>query len=94
MPKYTAYFETTATASVTIDVPDGMTDPEQIAEYAYEHGEMPRLCAQCGGWGRPFSMDLGEWETSEHGDGPHKGTALVTDADGNEITGDSPEVAD
>lgn len=89
MPKYRVYLTTVASATVEVDVPDGMTDPEEIAEYAYEHAEPPSLGAQASGWGQPWSLDLGEWETAGHGDGPHKGLAYVTDMDGNEIVGDA-----
>lgn len=91
MPKYRAYFQTTASATVEIDVPDGMTDPEEIADYAYTHGQMPSLGAQASGWSQPWSLDLGEWETVGHRMGPHQGVAYVTDMDGNEITDDTPE---
>ena len=88
MSKYRAYFHTTASACVEIDVPDGMTDPEEISEYAYSHGEVPSLGAQASGCGQSWSLDLGEWETEQHADGPHKGTAYVTDMNGNEVTGE------
>lgn len=88
MPKYRVHLETIATASVEVDVPDDMTDPEAIAEYAYQHAELPTLGAQASGWGQPWSMDLGDWETTTHFTGPHKGVAYVTDEDGNEVTGD------
>lgn len=88
MPKYRVYLQTTASATVDVDVPDGMTDPEEIAEYAYLHGDTPTLGAQASGWGQPWSLDLGEWETTVHDYGEHKGLAYVTDLDGNEITGD------
>lgn len=91
MAKYRVYVQTTASATVEVDVPDGMTDPELIAEYAHEYAEMPSLGAQASGWGQSWSMDLGEWETTDHGDGPHKGMAYVTDMDGNEITGNEQE---
>lgn len=93
MPKYRVYLRTVASATVEIDVPDGMTDPEEIAEYAYDHGEAPTLGAQASGWGQPWSLDLGEWENEVHASGPHEGMAYVTDMDGNEITGDEPEGA-
>lgn len=93
MPKYRAHFTTVASATVEIDVPDGMTDPEEIADYAYEHGQMPSLGAQASGWGQPWSLDLGEWETETHAEGPHEGLAYVTDMDGNEVTGDTAEGA-
>lgn len=91
MPKYRVHLQTFASATVEIDVPDGMTDPEQIAEYAYEHGELPTLGAQASGWGQSWSLDLGEWETTVHGEGPHEGLVYVTDMGGNEITGDAGE---
>jgi hypothetical protein len=89
VPKYRVYLNTVASATVEVDVPDGMTDPEEIVEFAYNHGEMPSLSAQGSGWGQPWSMDLGEWETTVHEHGPHKGTAYVTDMDGKEITGEA-----
>ena len=64
---------------------------EQPTLDASYNAEMPTLSAQGSGWGQSWSMDLGEWETEEHADGPHQGTAYVTDMDGNEITGDAPE---
>lgn len=88
MPKYRVYLQTVASATVDIDVPDNITDPEEIAEYAYLNGETPTLGAQASGWGKSWSLDLGEWETTTHDRGPHKGLAYVTDMDGTEITGE------
>lgn len=93
MPKYRVYFQTVASATVEVEVPDGMTDPEEIADYAYNRGQMPSLGAQAAGWGQSWSLDLGEWENTVHGEGPHEGLAYVTDVDGNEVTGDAPEGA-
>ncbi len=93
MPRYTVYLTTVANASFEIDVPDDLTHPDEIAEYAYSHGENPTLDAQASGWGQPWSLSLGEWETTLHEDGPHKGMAYVTDMDGNEVTGDETEEA-
>jgi len=84
MPKFTAHFETTASASLTMDVPNDVAadGPEAIAEYIYANhpDAMPSVCAQCSGWGKAFSLDLGDFETTVHEDGEHKGTAYVTDA--------------
>lgn len=92
MPKYRVHLTTVISATVEIDVPDGIAQPDEIADYAYEHGPSLELCAQCSGWGRSWSIDMsGEWETAVHHDGPHKGLAYVTDEDGNEVTGETAE---
>ena len=87
MPKYRVFLTTTASASIAVDVPEGVTDPEEIAERAWNQGE-PSLCAQCSGWGHPFDLELGEWETEIHESGSLKGVAYVTDEDGNIVTGE------
>lgn len=87
MAKYSVTIKTTAFATVDIEVPDDVTDPEEIAERVLSKGDMPDLCAQCSGRNQKFSLELGEWEYAEHYDGPHKGLAYVTDKNGNPVTG-------
>lgn len=56
-------------ASATVTVETDETDPEKIVELALQQGP-PGVCAQCGGWGRDFSLDIGdEWEPSYREDG-------------------------
>jgi hypothetical protein len=62
MTKYRVYATTTASAAVDVEVPDGVTDPEEISELAFAKGLLPNLSAQASGWGQPWSIDLGEWE--------------------------------
>lgn len=60
MPKYRVSLETWAGG--TIDVETDATDPEDILEEALAEG-MPGICAQCSGWGRDHSLEIGdEWE--------------------------------
>lgn len=89
MAKYAAYFKTGASAVITADVPDDVAaeGAEAISEWISVNASFPSLCAQCIGWNQGYSMDLGEWEPEEHDSGEHKGTAYVTDADGNEVVG-------
>jgi hypothetical protein len=88
MKKYTAHLYTTASATITADVPDDVA--KQGAEAISEWIEMnapdsPTLCAQCSGWGRKVSLDLGDFETVVNETGPNKDLAFVTDENGNEI---------
>lgn len=51
---------------IGVDVADLTVDDlrDRVEEAAFE-GELPRLCAQCSGWGRSWSLDLGEFEPIE-----------------------------
>ena len=80
MPTYRVYLTTTASATVNVEVPDDVTDPEEIAELAWSEAEFPTLSAQASGWGQSWSMDLGEWETEIV-----DGVVYVTDEDGEQI---------
>ena len=66
MARYTVPFTTWANTSVEIEVPDDVTDPEQIAELAWEQmGEEggPTLCHQCTGTRNGGGLEIGdEWE--------------------------------
>lgn len=59
MPKYIVPFTTWANISVEVDVPDGVTDPERIAELAMEAFQGTSLCHQCGG-DRNSNLELGD----------------------------------
>jgi len=71
MAKYSVPMTTWASTTVEIEVPDDMTDPEQIAEIAERqlHADgIPSLCHQCAGGTRYGSQNLeigDEWEAAE-----------------------------
>ena len=66
MAKYVVLLVGHANATVTVETDE--TDPERILEEAWEN--TPSICAQCGGWGQIFSLELGdEWEPVEDEDG-------------------------
>lgn len=71
MAKYRVYLETTASLTVTVDVPDNLDgDEASIAAIEAAYEELPRsICANCSGWGEPWSRDLGEWEIAQDGEG-------------------------
>lgn len=65
--KRTVYLETTASFTVTVEIPDD-TPEEKIDAIAIDAAcnEAPSsVCAQCAGWGQNWGMDLGEWEATE-----------------------------
>jgi hypothetical protein len=62
MPKYKVFVQTVASATVEIEVPEGVTNPNEISELAFNEAEFPHLSANAAGWGRSWSLDLGEWE--------------------------------
>jgi hypothetical protein len=60
MAKYRVNLTGYADASITVETEE--TDPGRIYEEAMTEG-VPGLCAQCSGWGRDHSLDVGdEWE--------------------------------
>lgn len=62
MAKYRVPLNGYASATVTVETDE--TDPEVIAQLALMEG-VPSPCAQCGGWGRDWSLEIGdEWEPS------------------------------
>ncbi len=80
MAKYRVYVTTMASGAVDIEVPDDVTDPEEISELAFRKGTLPSLTAQGSGWGEPWSLELGEWEPEEQ-----DGVAYVTDENGDQV---------
>ena len=62
MPKYKVFVQTVASATVEVEVPEGVTDPNEISELAFNQAEFPSLSANASGWGKSWSLDLGEWE--------------------------------
>ena len=80
MAKYRVYVTTTASGTVDVEVPDDVTDPNEIAELAYDKAEFPALSAKGSGWGEPWSLELGEWEVETEG-----GVPYVTDEDGEQV---------
>lgn len=79
--KYTVHMTTTASLSITVDVDEDAVRAnlgdhadnaavlahairEAAVEEAYQ--EVPGdVCAQCSGWGKSWSLDLGDWEVAE-----------------------------
>lgn len=57
MPKYRVFLAAVANGSVEVEA----SDEEEAVELVFQE-ELPWICAQCSGWGRSYSMDLGEWE--------------------------------
>jgi hypothetical protein len=49
----------TSDASGTLEFDTDETEPEKIIEEFYREG-VPGLCAQCSGWGRSHSMEVGD----------------------------------
>ena len=67
MAKYVVPLNGWAGGTVTVETDE--TDPERIVELAFEKG-IPGPCAQCGGWGQDWSLEVGdEWEPSRKEDG-------------------------
>lgn len=66
--KYEVSYVTSASGHITVDTDE--TDPELIIEAAYEEG-IPSICTQCSGWGRDYSLEIGdEWDPHEDDKGP------------------------
>lgn len=72
MAKYRVYLETTAELFVTVEA----DDPEEATERAFELAPS-EVCAQCSGWGQPWSLDLGELDVArERPDGSGRGAEI------------------
>lgn len=64
--KYVVHMTTTASLSVEVEIPDDLDEQAAKAaaiEEAYQNAPS-NVCAQCGGWGREWSLELGEWDTT------------------------------
>jgi hypothetical protein len=60
MPKYRV--DLVATSSFTIEVE--AEDKDEAIDLAIQ--ETPGICAQCSGWGKPWSLELGDvWDIPE-----------------------------
>lgn len=75
MAKYSVPFTTWASTVIEVEVPDDMTDPEQIADLALEQMAKesgPALCHQCAiGRRGNGGLEIGdEWEPTRDGDKP------------------------
>ena len=58
MPKYRVYLETIASTTIQVEA----ADKDEAYELAGAQG-MPRICAQCSGWGNDQNLELGDvWE--------------------------------
>ncbi|MFD6250280.1 hypothetical protein [Streptomyces roseolus] len=61
MAKYRINITGHASGSLTVETDE--TDPERIFEEAMSDPGAPTICAQCSGWGRNYSLEIGdEWE--------------------------------
>ena len=60
MSKYTVPLKTGAYAFVTVEA-----DSAEDAVDAVFNGDLPWVCAQCSGWGRQFSLELGDWDVDD-----------------------------
>lgn len=70
MAEYKVYLVTTASATITVDIPDD-TPKDEIIETAYDaaYDVVPELCAQCAGWKQEHDLELGEWDISTDSNG-------------------------
>lgn len=59
MAKYSVPFTTWANISVEVEVPDNVTDPQEIVELAQEADQGTSLCRQCGG-SRNNGLEIGD----------------------------------
>jgi hypothetical protein len=69
MAKARVYLETTISFTATVEVPDSIPEEER-EDYARDqaHNMVSGICAQCSGWGKPWSKDEGEYESIEGDD--------------------------
>lgn len=68
MTAYRVYFTATANLAVKVEINDDGLDPAEARDVAIEaaYNEQPSgICAQCSGWGQPWSIDLGEFEADQ-----------------------------
>lgn len=70
MSKWRAYYTTIASTTVEVEADDYNGALAAAEEYESTHG-MPSLCAACSGWGKGYSVDLGEWEPADEKYGPN-----------------------
>lgn len=66
MAIFTLYFTQVMSTSVTVEADD--YDSAIDAAYQSENMAPTGVCAQCSGWGQPWSIDTsGDWELDESG---------------------------
>lgn len=74
MARYSVPMSTWASTVVEVDVPDDVTDPQQIADLALEQMAEkggPTLCHQCAGSRNGGGLDIGdEWEAVQNNGQP------------------------
>lgn len=71
MTKYLIEIQTTATATMQIEAEDADSAIDQAFEGA------PNVCAQCGGWGKDYDLELGEWDMPRDGEGREASWAIT-----------------
>jgi hypothetical protein len=59
VPVWKVDLQTIATITVEVEAED--------AEKAAEIAQGQDICAQCSGWGRDWSMEIGEWSVADEG---------------------------
>ena len=76
MPKYRVYLETVASTVVEVEA-----ENKDAAYEAALDEEMPRICAQCSGWGGRRNLELGdEWGVPQ-GQSTDEAVEEITSAD-------------
>jgi len=55
--RYVVYLHTVASTAIYVET----DDMDEAGDLAFEQ-PLPRICAQCAGFGGGPSLDLGEWE--------------------------------
>lgn len=72
MAKYRVHLKTYASTSVTVEA----DDESDAIDKAYDES-LPTICAHCAGWGKEYSLELGdEWEPSV---GPNESELLAVE---------------
>lgn len=61
MAKYRVYLQTVASTTITVEA----EDKDEALDLALSES-MPRICAQCSGWGGKQNLDLADvWDIAE-----------------------------
>ncbi len=60
MPKYRITLATSASVTATVEA-----DDDEIAVDMVFDMVPSEVCAQCSGWGKNWSLDIGQWDVAE-----------------------------
>jgi hypothetical protein len=59
MPRFYVHMQMPLSTTIEVEA----ANEEAAIAAAFRSDQMPSgICAQCSGWGRPFSVDEGEWD--------------------------------